>query len=272
MIHCRTLANDLPLLMLVMVLMTCGLAFAQENRPPVADFAFSPPEPRVGQEIIFSAVGSYDPDGTIQHYEWDFDDDGAIDASGPQVSHRFRSPGRYVVRLIVIDDKGLSASAIKPITVVGVAKNPWDYFLLEGLMGSVGAAAGGFGGLLMGFLLCPPWWEEPACAITWGVGMMIGSLVGAVTAVDMTGILVGVRGNIGRAYLTALGGQLISLLIGQLIAPGVIVEVSLIGFGAAFGYNIGAEPRSGKLAGLDNRMHYLQYAKDTQRVRYEVLQ
>ena len=41
----------------------------------LVSFAFSPPEPRAGEEIAFGASGSRDPDGKIVGYLWDFDGD-----------------------------------------------------------------------------------------------------------------------------------------------------------------------------------------------------
>ena len=87
------------------------------NQPPQAQFSFSPITPKVGDEVVFDASASKDPDGQIVEYLWDFGD-GSPAESGPTVIHVYNSPGQYTVKLTVTDDQGLSASAEKPITVV----------------------------------------------------------------------------------------------------------------------------------------------------------
>ncbi|MEM0487948.1 MAG: PKD domain-containing protein [Candidatus Bathyarchaeia archaeon] len=104
------------LIFLVATLIIIGHLVAQ-GAPPVADFSFSPAQPTVGEEITFIAAGSYDPDGTIQFFGWDFGDDGVIDEVGAQVRYVFRASGQYNVRLIVIDNEGLSSFAIKTLNV-----------------------------------------------------------------------------------------------------------------------------------------------------------
>lgn len=99
------------------------IALAQENQPPVASFNFTPLEPHVEEQVAFDASSSYDPDSTIEHYEWDFDDNGVIDASGMRVSYRFPLSGQYVVKLVVIDDQGFSASRTELLKVTQFASN-----------------------------------------------------------------------------------------------------------------------------------------------------
>jgi hypothetical protein len=49
--------------------------------PPQASFPFTPADPTSGEIISFDATGSTD-DGRIDSYFWDFEDDGAYDATG----------------------------------------------------------------------------------------------------------------------------------------------------------------------------------------------
>ncbi len=56
----------------------------------------------------FSAEGSYDPDGEILSYDWDFGD--GNNDSGPIVSHEYRSEGEYIVSLTATDDKGVKGT------------------------------------------------------------------------------------------------------------------------------------------------------------------
>lgn len=71
--------------------------------PPVCDadglYAGTAMEP-----IAFDGTGSYDPDGVIIAYEWDFGD--GAHGSGPQPVHAYDHAGTYTVLLTVIDDGG----------------------------------------------------------------------------------------------------------------------------------------------------------------------
>ena len=84
------------------------------NMPPIADFAYTPPNPTVGAQVTFNAASAYDPDGTIVSYQWRFGD-GAT-ASGPIVSHAFTTAGSYAVRLTVKDNDGATDAATRTIS------------------------------------------------------------------------------------------------------------------------------------------------------------
>ncbi|MCX6094116.1 MAG: PKD domain-containing protein [Candidatus Bipolaricaulota bacterium] len=75
-------------------------------QPPTADFAYVPAAPAVGDAITFDASDSFDFDGTIVDYSWDFNGDGAADATGVSVVHTFEAAGRRSVTLTVTDDAG----------------------------------------------------------------------------------------------------------------------------------------------------------------------
>lgn len=72
------------------------------NQPPVAVATFSPPNPVVGQPVFFDGSGSFDPDGFIVEWQWDFGD-GFI-GFGTFTSHIYNSPGSYLVTLTVRDN------------------------------------------------------------------------------------------------------------------------------------------------------------------------
>lgn len=59
------------------------------------------------QNIIFNASGSYDPDGMLVNYTWNFGD-GEI-GYGKFTSHTYLDDGKYVVNLTVKDDWGIMA-------------------------------------------------------------------------------------------------------------------------------------------------------------------
>jgi len=58
----------------------------------------------VGQEIIFDASGSFDHEGEIISYDWDFGD--GNHGSGITATHTYESQEVYPVMLTVIDDEG----------------------------------------------------------------------------------------------------------------------------------------------------------------------
>ncbi len=79
-------------------------ATAFVNAPPVAeagaDIAAAP-----GDEVRLSAAASFDRDGTIAAYRWDFSDrDEPMD--GAEVTRTFDAPGVYTAQLTVTDDSG----------------------------------------------------------------------------------------------------------------------------------------------------------------------
>ncbi len=85
--------------------------------PPIASFAFSPEAPFAGEPVEFNGMLSFDFDGTILAYAWDFDSNGVIDATGPIVLHVFPSAGDYAVRLTVTDDDGATDTVVRTLTV-----------------------------------------------------------------------------------------------------------------------------------------------------------
>jgi len=89
----------------------------EQNQRPIAAFSFTPLNPNPGDAVTFDAAGSYDPDGYIRTYYWDFDSNGIVDKTEtqPTTSHRFTGCGAKRVTLRVVDDKG--ASVVKTETI-----------------------------------------------------------------------------------------------------------------------------------------------------------
>lgn len=86
------------------------------NRPPTASFTESATTVYIGDLIYFNASASYDPDGIIVDFFWEFGD--GTNASGIIVSHAYTNNGTYMVMLEVIDDDGISASTNATKTVL----------------------------------------------------------------------------------------------------------------------------------------------------------
>jgi PKD repeat protein len=89
------------------------------NRNPISGFTYAPGSPTAGETVRFRNDTS-DLDGSIVSHEWDFDGDGAVDATGPTPTHRFDEAGRYDVTLTVTDDDGSTANATKTVPVSGL--------------------------------------------------------------------------------------------------------------------------------------------------------
>ncbi len=79
---------------------------------PVADFIYSVEE----SPVMFDALSSYDRDGEIVSYEWDFGD-GAT-GTGEIVYHKYCDVGTYDVTLTVTDDDDLEGNITKCVDVV----------------------------------------------------------------------------------------------------------------------------------------------------------
>lgn len=96
------------------------------NTSPVASFSYSPENPVVGQTITFDASSSYDPEGTITNYEWDFEDGNITSTPDVIITHSYASAGNYNVGLTVTDDDGLTDSTSTTINVAASSVLPGD--------------------------------------------------------------------------------------------------------------------------------------------------
>jgi len=97
------------------------------NAAPVAGFTLRDPEtleqierPHLGVVTMLDASMSYDLDGDIDMYRWDFDGDGVIDLStdSSEAEYAFESPGKRDVTLIVVDDEGKTEEISKTVDVL----------------------------------------------------------------------------------------------------------------------------------------------------------
>jgi len=95
-----------------------------ENQPPVADAGLGK-SISSGDLLPFNGSESYDLDGTIVSYRWNFGD--GTTAEGKVVSHRFRGaqnePTIYIVTLTVGDNKGATATDTVSVTVKPLEKS-----------------------------------------------------------------------------------------------------------------------------------------------------
>jgi hypothetical protein len=82
--------------------------------PPVAD-ANGPYTIRVGKKMKLTGTSSYDLDGTIMAYTWDFGDGSA--AVGATAFHTYTKTGVYTVTLTVMDNAGNTDTDVTTVTV-----------------------------------------------------------------------------------------------------------------------------------------------------------
>ncbi len=82
--------------------------FGQVNQPPVAD-PDGPYAEIAGEPVQFDGSGSFDPDGTIVTYDWDFGD--GHTGTGVSPTHTYAAAGTYTVTLFVTDDGGATDAA-----------------------------------------------------------------------------------------------------------------------------------------------------------------
>ena len=89
--------------------------------PPVAAGVVTTSSPAVNTSTYFLPTGSSDPDGTITKYQWDFNNDGAVDKTtyGATTSTywKWTVAGSYQAKLTVTDNDGLKSSVLIPVTV-----------------------------------------------------------------------------------------------------------------------------------------------------------
>lgn len=96
-----------------------------QNLPPIGCFSVSPQSPEVNQAVTFDAACASDPDGRITKYEWDYDNDGQINARGVKVTIPFFQEAKtYPITLILTDDKGAITRFTQPLTVRARGQQP----------------------------------------------------------------------------------------------------------------------------------------------------
>jgi PKD repeat protein len=100
-----------------------------EDDTSVSSVNLAPVPLLVGEDVCFctdtnfNGSASYDPDGEIVSWDWDFGDGNV--SSGNMTSHHYAETGTYTVTLIVTDDYGFTSSNT---TTVEVYENPSTNF------------------------------------------------------------------------------------------------------------------------------------------------
>lgn len=103
--------------------------------PPVAQFRLNGLSPyqaldgnvvraRAPYEVQFTADTSFDVDGSVARYRWDFGDGSSEHSDKPVVEHAYEEAGSYEAELTVVDDEGNRSDPRSIRIVVGDALTP----------------------------------------------------------------------------------------------------------------------------------------------------
>jgi serine protease len=84
------------------------------NNPPTADAGVDQ-SGFVGDTIVFDGSGSFDSDGSVVDYSWNFGDGFA--GAGTIVNHSYNTAGAYTITLTVTDNGGLTAQDTATVNI-----------------------------------------------------------------------------------------------------------------------------------------------------------
>lgn len=94
-----------------------------DNLPPIAKIKLMTSSQQeaiyAGDTLFLGASESYDTDGTIKEFRWDFDQSNGlgIDAEGVNATVKYHNPGVYTVTLLIIDDRGAETTTTMSLNV-----------------------------------------------------------------------------------------------------------------------------------------------------------
>jgi len=100
------------------------------NKAPVGVLTVNPQPAKAGEQVQFDATGSFDPDGTVVHYEWDLDGNGTYETdtgATPRVSRSYPNRLRATVHVRVTDNDGATGvgqAALAVDSTPGSGANP----------------------------------------------------------------------------------------------------------------------------------------------------
>jgi len=100
------------------------------NLPPVASFTVAPQYAYVGDPVTFDASESYDPDGTIVEWGWEYGD--GTEGGDMIISHPFSAAGLYTTTLTVRDNQGATDTATSTVVVLEPGnETSWTFLVYE---------------------------------------------------------------------------------------------------------------------------------------------
>ena len=96
-----------------------------ENVPPIVNFTWKPLNSKPNEQVIFDVSWSYDPDGSIILYEWDWNNDGIYEENHSTTLtaiHKWSQAGNYPIALRVTDNSSINST--KTITFIVRSATP----------------------------------------------------------------------------------------------------------------------------------------------------
>ncbi|MBV0926251.1 VWA domain-containing protein [Halomicroarcula limicola] len=84
---------------------------------PTAAYDVSPTSPAAGEQVTFDGSASSPNGGQLVSYEWDFDNDGVVDATGERVTTTYANTGTYEAKLTVKKTCGATDVKVEQIDV-----------------------------------------------------------------------------------------------------------------------------------------------------------
>ncbi len=99
-----------------------GTKSGPANQPPVAMGSISKTQASVNETLTFNASQSFDPDGQITQYNWNFGDNSS--SSQAIATHAYSQAGTYTVTLTVIDNQGATGQTTGQVTITGPGNQP----------------------------------------------------------------------------------------------------------------------------------------------------
>lgn len=119
---------------------TDGIAAGENQAPIPVGGNITEEEP--GKMVFFSALGSYDPDGEIVLYEWDFQGDGIFDWNSTEngnTEYKYEDEGVYNATLRITDDNNTSTTHTHYVFILEKDDNgETDYDRIKSILTIVG--------------------------------------------------------------------------------------------------------------------------------------
>lgn len=98
-----------------------GTKLGGDNQPPVAKATVSTNTAKVNEAITFDASQSFDPDGQITQYAWDFGDGSTSNLK--VATHAYSRAGNFSANLTVTDNQGATGQTLRILTIAPGGSN-----------------------------------------------------------------------------------------------------------------------------------------------------
>lgn len=108
---------------------------------PQAEFTYDPEEPRIGDEVTFTAAAT----DAIETYEWTISDNEAADLVGKTITYTFDETGEHEVTLRIVDEQANEDTTQETVSVAEVNENDTTDDTVPNWVPFAGATGIGFG-------------------------------------------------------------------------------------------------------------------------------